>query len=145
MSVHVAIIALDLCGSPKRVNLATNTTLREASVHKKWLLIASIFLFSGQAHAETWKTSLELDKAKSSGGCDATLGSMSFDVTGSAVKVSNENGTLLNGQAGPDGTLKQEIKSASGRRGVLSGNVKTREFKLTLADGTCTWNLVPQK
>ncbi|MFI4999935.1 MAG: hypothetical protein ACHQK9_08660 [Reyranellales bacterium] len=96
----------------------------------------------GEARAETWQASTELQKGKSGNGCATGNRVHTLELNGTTLVVSNDMGKMVTVAVPSDGMIKQTYKSPTGTQLEISGNVKTRE--LQIFNLTCPWVFGPR-
>lgn len=103
------------------------------------ILAICVAAFATPASADSWNVQTLLIKERSPAGCSDRVITLAFSAEAGFLKVSGA-GMDLKLPIAADGTVKQDIRLASGARGSLAGKVATREFEYTSYNTGCRYN-----
>lgn len=101
-------------------------------------------LMSGAAYAETWVGHQIFESGTHRCSTYQTV-DYTYTLEGSTFTVTNQNGKMLTTTVPESGDVNKSFKSPSGASLNVSGNVKTKELRITNTDSGCKWKTPPKK
>lgn len=110
----------------------------------RYIAAMAAFFAAGSAQAEAWSDNMAFESGTTA--C-ATFSSIpySFSLEGTTFTVTNANGKMLTTTVPASGEVNQGFKSSTGASLNISGNVNTRELRITNTTNGCKWKSTSKK
>lgn len=103
-------------------------------------VVAALFI-ANTVMAQQWVGDVRLVTERSTGNCNASLGTQTYEIVGNTLKRLDK-GSEYSTAIGTDGNVRHDQYSRVGLKLTLTGNARTRDLIVTNPNG-CTWRVVP--